>query len=54
MKETFFLSGGKDIVHDGKLFCVKKGEKRNVKFRRSSTFMRVAERVAKIVAKTVA
>ena len=39
MKETFliFFSGRKDILHDGKLFWVKKREKRNVKFRRSGT-----------------
>ena len=39
MKKTFliFFSGQKDIVHDGKLFWVKKGEKRKVKFCRSGT-----------------
>ena len=36
----FFLFEQKDIVHDDKLFCVKKVGKRDVKFRRSGTLMK--------------
>ena len=37
---SFFLFGRKDIVHDDKLFCLKKVGKRNKKFRRSGTLSR--------------
>ena len=44
----FFIFGRKDIVHDGKLFCLKKVGKRKVKFRRSGTLRTFARNFSNI------